>query len=154
KTFVSPLDNIRDIKRFSNLFLVNFSKIEHDIVFKEYFALQLLKFKYYEVYLLMFGQSSSYFTISSEKVMYANQPKIVLKLEKEENGYGSIINEFSKSKLKLYLQNERNIFSASDIINIGNLIDALLPRYNSYVSKLSMIYSINYFKYFKEEISE
>src|SRR5690606_16729900 len=55
KTFVNPLDNIRDIKRFSNLFLVNFSKIKHDIVFKEYFALQLIKYKYYEVYLLMFS---------------------------------------------------------------------------------------------------
>ena len=154
KIFVNPLENIRDIKRFSNLFIVNFSKIEHDIVFKEYLALQLLKYRYYEIYLLMFNQSSSFFTSYSQQVKYSTQTKIVLKLEKDENGYGSIINEFSKSKLKLYLQNERNNFSASDIINIGNLIDALLPRYNSYVSKLSMIYSINYFKYFREEISE
>lgn len=59
------LKNIRDVKRFLNIFLLNFERIKHNIYLSDYIAINILRLKYPEVYFELYENKGKYLTSGS-----------------------------------------------------------------------------------------
>jgi predicted KAP-like P-loop ATPase len=61
------IKNLRDVVRFVNLFTANFSQVEGEVVFKEFFYVQLIQLKYVNAYQMILKNESEYFRLQSLK---------------------------------------------------------------------------------------
>lgn len=142
------LRNIRDIKRFVNSFNLNFNKLKDNILFADYFVLQLIKFKYYNVYLILFNRN------------YLRLSQVFHGLSFDENFSTLIPNQsnsndvpFRDSLLKDLIV-DLDYYAQDDLIIIEKLIDSIFPEYGYRRSSLAINRSHNFYKYFREEINE
>lgn len=153
KTLIECLTNVRDLKRFLNLFFTNYQKIREEVVLRDYFVLQLLKFKYYDIYLLLFKRKGDFLISKHSHTKGNSQDKLSLKQKKEKGFNNNYKIDFEESEFRGYII-EKMINKEEDLDSIGRLLNILFPKYNSMVEGLSICYSINYYKYFKEELDE
>ncbi|MGV0919903.1 KAP family P-loop NTPase fold protein [Empedobacter falsenii] len=146
--FKDILHNIRDIKRFANAFSFNYSSIKDDVVFKDYLILQLIKFKYYNVYLLLFKggyliQSKNYQSVSYHENFLTLAPA-------KSDFYNDV--SFKDSLIKNVIE-EFKIYTDKEIETLGNLLDNIFPKYGYQYSDLSINKSQNLSRYFREELN-
>src|SRR5690606_39016611 len=103
KTLIECLNNVRDLKRFLNLFCTNYQKIKEEVVFRDYFVLQLLKFKYYDIYLLLFKRKGDFLISKHSHTKGNSQDKLSLK-QKEEKGFNNNYEiDFEESEFRGYI---------------------------------------------------
>ena len=147
-----PLMHLRDAKRFLNIFIHDFKRINEEVLFSDYFNLKLLKFKYYDVYVLLFLYKDRFLKLGDDKVI-TNKRRLILKyVDKPQFSKNT---NFDDSELGKYLSLELNL-SLNDKQNIFLIVEDIFGYKHQFGDrdKLSIVYSDNYFLYFKDALDE
>lgn len=154
KSFFDPLRHIRDMKRFLNQFYTNYPQIKDEVMFIDFFVLQLLKYKFYDVYILLYNSRSDFLTTKKGYQGGNVQNELTLIESKNKQVTKSIRHDdFRDSKLKDFLSSS-NLYNEDELDSIGRLMNILFPEYKSMIGDLSICHTINYYKYFREELDE
>lgn len=145
--------SIRNAKRFIYEFFIGINIIIDEVELSEFLFIKLLKFSYYDTYLLLFNKDA-YF--ENNENAYSGEMKYIhyrLKISKKNNR-STLRDTFENT----YLYNDLqllNIYDKSQLKNIENICNQLFKLYNNHnITPLSIMYGSNYFKYFEDEISE
>lgn len=144
------LKNLRDVKRFINSFLIDYEEIKNEVQFRDYFILKLLKFKYYNIYTLFFSHRDDFVTKENYNSTFSKRGKYILKPEGKSNN--SFNTTFKDSKIQKFIT-ENFSYDKDDLKNISSLISNLFDKSSSRKDNLSISYEINYYKYFRDELS-
>lgn len=146
------INNIRNAKRFIYEFFIGIDKIIDEVKLSEFLLIKLLKFSYYDTYLLLFNKDA-YF--ENNENAYSGEMKYVhYRLKMLKNNRNTLRDTFENT----YLYNDLtqlDIYDKSQLKNIENICNQLFHLYNNHnINPLSIMYGSNYFKYFEDEISE
>ncbi|WP_111308557.1 KAP family P-loop NTPase fold protein [Confluentibacter sediminis] len=145
------LKNFRDVKRFINSFIVDYDEIKNEVLLRDYFILKLIKYKFYNVYALLFSHRDDFITKEDYNFSSYKNPKYILK-PKDKTKNSSFDNLFENSKIQDYIENNFS-YNNDDLKSIASLLNGLFSTLSSAKNNLSISYEINYYKYFKDELS-
>ncbi|WP_282179990.1 KAP family P-loop NTPase fold protein [Maribacter stanieri] len=154
---IIPLNHLRDAKRFLNSFINDYKLIKEEILFSDYFLIKLLKFKFYDVYILLFLNRRRFLT---DKGHYYGGGGIKYclrnKYENEsdsETGFGARFRDYNKSVLAQFMIGQLK-YSEEEVSKISKLMVKLF-EVDQYQQKhhLSIVFPKNYHKYFKDNLS-
>ncbi|MFL0110955.1 KAP family P-loop NTPase fold protein [Tenacibaculum maritimum] len=141
------LKHLRDVKRFLSSFINDFQIIKDEVYFRDYLIIKLLKFKFYNVYSLLFTNRDDFVTIKND----GKKPGYILQPQKE-GVITSSFDEFKGSKIEVYIK-ESLKYKDEEIASIGILLNNLFTKSTIYKHNLSISQESNYYKYFKDELS-
>lgn len=150
-TLTTCLSNLRETIRFINSYTTDYNEIKNDVLLRDYFILKLLKFKYYEVYLLLFINRDD-FLKKEDYSRTGNKNLKYLLIPKDKNKNNSFLDDFKDSNLQSYIT-ENYGYSKEDLKSISILINGLFSTLDSLKNNLSISYEVNYYKYFRDELS-
>lgn len=151
KSSTWSLKNLRDVKRFINSFVIDYNEIKDEVLFRDYFILKLLKFKYYNIYSLLFTNRDDF--VEQEKYSSSGNKNLKYVLKKtQEDSRSSVYNVFDGSKLKDYISKNLS-YDENELNTIASLFNSLFANLSSLKDNLSISYEINYYKYFRDEMS-
>ncbi|MDC6363310.1 MULTISPECIES: KAP family P-loop NTPase fold protein [Flavobacteriaceae] len=148
------LDHLRDGKRFLNSFINDYKEIENEVVFSDYFYLKLLKFKFYDIYILLFLERDKF--LNKRGIYYGEGgSKYHLKNKYEndnDSNFGLRFRDYKQSILGQYMLNQLG-YSEEQIARVAKIMN-LLFEVDIYQKKnhLSIIFEQNYHKYFKDNL--
>ncbi|SHI44815.1 KAP family P-loop NTPase fold protein [Aquimarina spongiae] len=152
---IISLKHLRDAKRFLNSFINDYKIIKNEILFTDYFNLKLLKFKFYDVYILLFLNRSKFL---NERGQYFGKggSKYCLQNKYENDGnnnFGFRPKDHSKSILGKFIVDHLN-YSEQERSEISKLMLKLFEteKYNN-KHHSSIIFHQNYHKYFKDNLN-
>lgn len=135
------LDTIRDAKRFLNSFIYGYSRIKGEVVFADFFNLEILKLKYPLVYDDLYN--NNYYLEYYQKYVDA-QPLFYKEAQKD---IGSIKEYLTIRKDKLQLSEEDSI---EEVLKFLNTIFSKKDfSYSKDINPLSISLSENFHKYFQ-----
>ncbi len=84
------LKNVRDIKRFLNVFLLNFERVKHNIYLPDYIAINILRLKYPEVYLELYNNTYKYLTTNKGEQFAIDTNELTLNIsDPSSSGYSN-----------------------------------------------------------------
>ncbi len=151
------LKHIRDVKRFLKNFISDFKKIEHDVDFKDFLNIKLLKFKFYDVYRLLF-LDSYYFLDPSENIRSSSgvlRGAMQLAFDEKKGIHPSrIYRKFEDSRLGMHVSERLNLEGES-MKELKKLIYSLFVSDNFKTrSHLSIIFSSHFNRYFQDMLDE
>ena len=141
------LKHLRDVKRFLSSFINDYQIIKDEVYFRDYLIIKLLKFKFYNVYSLLFTNRDDFVTIKNE----GKKSSYILKPQKE-GAITSSYDEFKGSKIEVYIK-ESLKYKNEELASIGILLNNLFTKSTIYRHNLSISQESNYYKYFKDELS-
>ncbi|MEE1962776.1 P-loop NTPase fold protein [Allomuricauda taeanensis] len=156
------LKNIRDVKRFLNGFLQDYGGIKDDVVFKDYLNIKLLKFKFYEVYRLLYADRYYFLEMSGNIRTYSSQNRDAWQLafdDKVSNNNYRTNRPFEDFRLGEFVATNLNL-SQDQIVSLKKLVyDLFASDEVFFKNHLSIVFTANYSRYFediigKDEISE
>ncbi|MBW8244077.1 KAP family NTPase [Muricauda oceani] len=151
------LKHIRDVKRFLKNFLREYKEMEQEVDFKDYLNVKLLKFKFYDVYRILFLDSYYYLHPSQNTHSASGVARDALLLAYEgENKTGLAIRfrKFEESRLGIHATQVLNM--GDDSLNdLKKLVSDLFTN-NTYASKshLSIVFPSHYYRYFQDMLQE
>lgn len=145
------LKNLRDVKRFINSFVIDYDEIKNEVLFRDYFILKLLKFKFYNAYILLFTNRDDFIEQEKYNTSSNKNLKYILKLDKE-GARSSVYDVFKNSKFREYITNNLN-YNDNELNTIASMMNSLFTKLSSLKDNLSVSYEVNYYKYFKDELS-
>jgi hypothetical protein len=153
---IIPLNHLRDAKRFLNSFINDYKIIKNEVLFEDYFHLKLLKFKFYDIYILLFlnrseflNDKGTYYGVGGSKYFLKN------KYENESNnnsGFGLRFKDYNNSILAKFMVSQLN-YSKEDILKVSKLMLRLFEAENYKKDHLSIVFPKNYHKYFKDNLN-
>ncbi|MBO0330089.1 KAP family P-loop NTPase fold protein [[Muricauda] lutisoli] len=151
------LKHIRDVKRFLNGFLKDYNEISDDVDFKDYLNIKLLKFKYYDVYRLLFLDTYYYLDPTENLYTPSGKQKGSLQLAFDEKKGITIdrrFREFKESRLGEYVLNNYSWnekgFKALKVLIYSLFTADSIKRKNP----RSIIFASEFKKYFQDILEE
>lgn len=150
-----PLKNIRDAKRYYNSFIFDFSMIKEEVSFYDYFYLKLLKFKYYDVYNLLFLYQKKFLKLDSNHHRNTQKKIFTLKVHNKSTNHGINMKNIDDSEIGVYIKGNLKIYNEDELFEINKLLNNLFgSNYENSNQPLSIAFPENYFKYFKDSLDE
>lgn len=153
---IIPLKHLRDAKRFLNSFINDYKIINSEVVFSDYFHLKLLKFKFYDIYILLFLNRSEFL---NDKGTYYGEggSKYYLKNKYENDSnnnsnFGLRFKDYNNSTLAKFMDSQLN-YPKEDISKVSKLMLRLFEAENYKKEHLSIVFPKNYHKYFKDNLN-
>ncbi|WP_031442134.1 KAP family P-loop NTPase fold protein [Arenibacter algicola] len=151
------LKHIRDVKRFLQNFLSEYKKIEQEVDFKDYLNIKLLKFKFYDVYRVLFLDPHYYLSPSQNTSNASGVHRDARQLAYEgetKNEYRNRFLKFEDSRLGIHATEVLRIHGDS-LKDLQKLVSDIF-RNNTYGSKshLSIVFSSHYYRYFQDILEE
>jgi len=153
---IIPLKHLRDAKRFLNSFINDYKIIKSEVVFSDYFHLKLLKFKFYNIYILLFlnrneflNDKGTYYGGGGSKYYLKN------KYENDSNNnssFGLRFKDYNNSILAKFMVSQLN-YSKEEISKVSKLMLRLFEAENYKKEHLSIVFPKNYHKYFKDNLN-
>lgn len=153
---VIPLKHLRDAKRFLNSFINDYKIIKREVLFADYFHLKLLKFKFYDIYILLFlnrneflNDKGAYYGKGGSKYYLKNR------YENDSNNnsnFGLRFRDYNNSILAKFMVSQLN-YSKEDISKVSKLMLRLFEAENYKKNHLSIVFPKNYHKYFKDNLN-
>ncbi|MBK9792233.1 MAG: AAA family ATPase [Sphingobacteriales bacterium] len=133
------LSNIRDVVRFTNALKLNLNNIYKEVVISEFILLELLRYRYPDVYDMMANDINKFTTIDKE---YTNN--YVYKANEEST-------KESLTSIKFY--DDKGIKFTLELLN--KLFFSTKGNFNMYgKSTISIIYPENFYRYFSYGLSD
>lgn len=153
---IIPLKHLRDAKRFLNSFINDYKIIKSEVVFSDYFHLKLLKFKFYDIYILLFlnrkeflNDKGAYYGEGGSKYYLKN------KYENDNNNnssFGLGFKDYNNSILAKFMVSQLN-YSKEEVSKVSKLMLRLFEAENYKKEHLSIVFPKNYHKYFKDNLN-
>ncbi|AZJ35815.1 P-loop NTPase fold protein [Tenacibaculum singaporense] len=149
-----PLNHLRDAKRFLNSFVNDYLQIKDEVIFEDFFLLKLLKFKFYDIYILLFLHKDKF--LNNRGQYYGNggsRYHLKNRYENDNNSnFGIRFKEYKNSILGKFMLDQLN-YNEEDVLKVGKIMNKLF-EINDYQrrSHLSIVFEKNYHKYFKDNL--
>lgn len=129
--------NLRDVKRFLNVFLLNFDRIKHNVYLPDYIAINILRLKFPDVYYELYHNRSKYlnsgknnaYSTEAGKLTLNYPDKIEMKLE------NSILFSELKSNLAFYSLSDK---TADDSVR---LVSSIFPPNDNFSRHKRSLYN-------------
>lgn len=148
-----PLKNLRDAKRFYNSFANDYLKIEQEVIFEDYFYLKLLKYKFYDIYVLLFLYKDKFLKLDDNARSISNKRLLSLRSDKTGTFYSRV--KLEETVLGIYLERNLNIYSSNELDILNDILNKLFVRFHpSSVHHLSIVFPSNFYNYFRDNIDE
>ncbi|SNR45441.1 KAP family P-loop domain-containing protein [Maribacter sedimenticola] len=150
-----PLNHLRDAKRFLNSFVNDYVSIKNEVVFEDYFLLKLLKFKFYDIYILLFLHKDKF--LNNRGQSYGGGGTIYYLKNRYENDnnstFGIRTREYKESILGKFMLEQLN-YKEEIVLKVGKIMNRLF-EIDTYQQKshLSLAFERNYHKYFKDNLN-
>lgn len=151
-----PLNHLRDAKRFLNSFVNDYKSIKNEVVFEDYFLLKLLKFKFYDIYILLFLHKDKF--LNNRGQSFGGGGSIYYLKNRYENDnnstFGIKTREYQNSILGKFMLEQLN-YNEEIVLKVGKIMNRLF-EINTYQQKshLSLVFERNCHKYFKDNFNE
>lgn len=157
------IKNMRDVVRFVNSLKLNYKFIQNDIYFIDFYSIELIRFKYPDLFLEIYNRTNDFFTTESENstnVYSVNKLTYTLKSMNKEstNKNHSYFKKYKNTELYRFLSNEetKNEYKLKelDIFLITKSYYSIFYRYSrgeredDFNSNLSITYPSMYDRYF------
>jgi predicted KAP-like P-loop ATPase len=153
---IIPLKHLRDAKRFLNSFINDYKIIKSEVVFSDYLHLKLLKFKFYDIYILLFlnrkeflNDKGAYYGEGGSKYYLKN------KYENDNNNNSNLglrFKDYNNSILANFMVSQLN-YSKEEVSKVSKLMLRLFEAENYKKEHLSIVFPKNYHKYFKDNLN-
>ncbi len=160
------LENLRDVTRVVNSFVLNYSKLIGNVVFSELLRMELLRIKYPSVYNLIFEETNK-FLVKSDDAYSFREFRYEMKQYNAAFDIDNLKNNADKSipYLQHYLEinSDKAGVSKNDIKKIISLLSGVFPQKQDRAiglwSHLSIVYPRNFLRYsafrlFDDELCE
>ncbi|TYA71934.1 KAP family P-loop NTPase fold protein [Seonamhaeicola marinus] len=149
-----PLNHLRDAKRFLNSFVNDYLQIKDEVIFEDFFLLKLLKFKFYDIYILLFLHKDKF--LNNRGQYYGNggsRYHLKNRYENDNNSNFRIrFREYKNSTLGKFMLDQLN-YNEENVLKVGKIMNTLF-EINDYQRRnhLSIVFEKNYHKYFKDNL--
>lgn len=151
ETIEEQLPTLRDIKRFINLFKVQFEQIEGEVEFKDFFLLYIIKYKYKEEYINLYNKNY----IKEDILINSEQFVLAENINEKEIASKEILNKLFDNKKTTFrsINNTKafNIYFYEYILNgltIKEMKSLLSIDYNEIIIKLEEYSKTKLIEYF------
>ena len=155
----SWLDSIRDVNRLTNAMLLNYERIEGEVIFNEFIRLEILRLKYPAAYEILFRRHSDFLEVTSENGSKKNFFQLIKGGQEKE--IQNVNNENKDTFYRQYLHERHHELSipTNEIPRIAELVEGVfqlkLFSINSREdSHLSIIYPSKFHRYFTYSLVE
>lgn len=152
KKSTAVLKHIRDVNRFLNSFLNDYAEIKDEVSLNDYFILKLIKFKFYNVYILLFSNRDEFLEKEEHNSSANKNLKFIPKKSATSKNATEYYNVFKNSLIEEHLK-EVFKYDENNLSAISSLFNNIFSKSSFQKNNLSICYEVNYYKYFKDELS-
>ena len=141
------LDGFRDVKRFANIFALNFSQIlknksSDNIDFKDFFLIELLHYSYPKIYYALKNNPLLFLIQEYSRNMYVIRKDLTLKAKEEEK-------QKALSEIKL----QTNDLSEKSLLLLQLLFDENLKSKTNSIQNIDSFYEYFYYRNLEDKLS-